>query len=342
MRELFPDVDVDTCHGAFLLHKPETEAWPHMTEYDLVVVDEVSQLSRDQFERIVRMWHQADKVPALIFLGDFYQLPGVEPTRANESPAWKKIYKVELVDPQRCKDKKLWKKIMATRTARPSMTQLKDIVRNHKAWSGKKPNQLDIRNLLRRTKSKTTIVTCTRKAANKINNLVVGILFCRSTKLAEIPSHFDANPENYDENNQLRKDRRPIPKMMRIYKGMRIFLTNNLNKKEDFVNGMEATIEDYDDQRKCLTVRTRTNKRLAVWLYTDPDPTYQRVTYFPIRYGYASTLHKVQGATLDHATIWLDIPNMRGAGHVALSRVRRDSDYLIGGDVGPEHFTPAM
>ena len=89
-------------------------------------------------------------------------------------------------------------------------------------------------------------------------------------------------------------------------------------------------------------MRTRTNKRLAVWLYTDPDPAYQRVTYFPIRYGYASTLHKVQGATLDHATIWLDIPNMRGAGHVALSRVRRDSDYLIGGDVGPEHFTPAM
>ena len=89
-------------------------------------------------------------------------------------------------------------------------------------------------------------------------------------------------------------------------------------------------------------MRTRTDKRLAVWLYTDPDPDHQRATYFPIRIGYASTIHKVQGATLKHVTIWLDIPGMKGAGHVALSRVQHDEDYLIAGGVGPEHFQPAM
>ena len=177
-----------------------------------------------------------------------------------------------------------------------------------------------------------------------MNDMVVNELFGRKTKsfLGEIPGHFDANEENFDDKSQLRTDRKPRPKKIKLYKGMRLFLTNNLNKKNDFVNGMEATVEDYIEEKACLIVRTRTNKRLPVWLYTDPDPAHQRATYFPVRVGYASTIHKVQGATLEHVTIWLNIPGMKGAGHVALSRVQRDGDYLIAGDVGPQHFTPAM
>ena len=93
MRERFPDLDVDTCHGAFLFHKQESEALPLMSQYDLVVVDEISQLSKHQFERIMRMWHAADKIPALVFLGDFYQLPGVDSTNAMDSPAYKETKK---------------------------------------------------------------------------------------------------------------------------------------------------------------------------------------------------------------------------------------------------------
>ena len=59
------------------------------------------------------------------------------------------------------------------------------------------------------------------------------------------------------------------------------------------------------------------------------------------RLGYASTLHKVQGATLDHVTLWLDIPNMPAAAYVALSRVRRDKDWRFVGDPMIHHFTPA-
>ena len=344
MGELFPDLEVDTCHGAFLLHKPEMESLPLMSQYDLVVVDEVSQLSRAHFERIVRMWHAADKVPALVFLGDFYQLPGIDPSRAKDSPAWKKVYKVKLVKSFRCSSPVLMKKIYGTRTARPSKEMVKKICRGHKAWRGTDgPTQEDLRGLWKRTEGKTTIVTCTRRAAAKINKLMTNILFHGSHKmLAEVPGHFDANSENYDENNKFRTDRPPIPTPIKIYEGMKIFLTNNLDKRNDFVNGMEATVESYYDKRKCLVVRTRTQKRLAVWLYTDREPEHKRTTYFPIRVGYAGTIDKFQGATLDHATIWLDVPGRKGAGHVALSRVRTDKDYEIGGDVEPEHFEPAM
>ena len=41
VRSVHPDVDVDTSHGAFLLHKSLQEAMAILTQYELVVIDEV-------------------------------------------------------------------------------------------------------------------------------------------------------------------------------------------------------------------------------------------------------------------------------------------------------------
>ena len=40
VRSVHPDVDVDTSHGAFLLHKPLQEAMAILTQYELVIIDE--------------------------------------------------------------------------------------------------------------------------------------------------------------------------------------------------------------------------------------------------------------------------------------------------------------
>ena len=92
-----------------------------------------------------------------------------------------------------------------------------------------------------------------------------------------------------------------------------------------------------------VVVRTKTGKILTVFPYTDEevdDPTWRR-TFLPMRLGYAATLQKLQGATLDHATIWLDRPNIEAAGYVALSRVRKDADWRFIGHMTPHHFAPA-
>ena len=75
----------------------------------------------------------------------------------------------------------------------------------------------------------------------------------------------------------------------------------------------------------------------AVYKYTDPET---RCTFFPIRCGYASTIYKMQGAQLPHVTIWLDRPGMKAAAYVAMSRVRRDNEYLLGGIVTQGHVVP--
>ena len=106
------------------------------------------------------------------------------------------------------------------------------------------------------------------------------------------------------------------------------------------MNGMECDVMGWNERSKCLTVLTKTNVTLAVYHYTDPAPEAQGITFFPIRLGYASTIYKLQGAQLDHITIWLDVPGQRAAAYVALSRVRHDADYLFAGQLTKRHFVP--
>ena len=90
MRRVHPDINVDTCHGAFLFHKDLTEALPVLTQYDLVIVDELFMLTAEQYDRIYAMWQTAEKLPCIVMMGDFYQLPGPQkpPTRICDSAAY--------------------------------------------------------------------------------------------------------------------------------------------------------------------------------------------------------------------------------------------------------------
>ncbi len=158
----------------------------------------------------------------------------------------------------------------------------------------------------------------------------------------EIPMDYECNEDNYDENGKLKKKVKLQASMNKIYPGLRIFLTRNLDKAQDFVNGMSAVVDDYDAVSKCLEVTTRTGKKLAIHLYTEEVEDHGTVTSFPVRVGYACTVPKVQGSTLPHVTVWLDRAGCRAAAYVALSRIEYDKDYLIGGVVCPKHFVPAQ
>ena len=65
------------------------------------------------------------------------------------------------------------------------------------------------------------------------------------------------------------------------------------------------------------------------------------VVSYPFRLGYATTLMKVQGDELPHATFFFDHWGVEAAGYVALSRVRRDADWRFVGNPTVHHFCPA-
>ena len=89
--------------------------------------------------------------------------------------------------------------------------------------------------------------------------------------------------------------------------------------------------------KMAVLVRTEQGRVLSVYPWTSEE----RWTYYPFRLGYASTLHKVQGATLEHVTLWLDVRNMPAAAYVALSRVEWDANWRFVGNPSVHHFTPA-
>ena len=141
-----------------------------------------------------------------------------------------------------------------------------------------------------------------------------------------------------------RTDRALVPSDVPIYVGLRLVLTRNIDKENHFVNGMVCTVEGFDQRRRSLIVMTESNRRLAVYPFTDtdvPQGHQKSMVYYPIRIGYAGTVYKYQGATLPHVTLWLDRPHTRAAAYVALSRVARDEHYLIGGIVTGDYLVPA-
>lgn len=350
MRVVHPHVDVHTYHGGLLFHRDLSEALGILTQYDLVVLDEVSMLTDAQFERVMAMWRAADKMPCLLLVGDFCQLPIVDRAarRCCESASWKPNVKVVNFKEQvRCKDEVLRAKLELLRTAKPSQHQLdRRLLRGHrgKVWTTNKPDGWDVLELLR-AHPDTTIVTCTSKAAALINELATQVLFRDRHKksLGELELDYTSNAENYlpGDASRLKTDVPLEPLRADVYAGQRIFLTRNLDKENGFVNGMAAVIDAYDPRTQCLTVVTKLGTTLAVHKCTEELPGHRWVTSFPVRVGYASTIPKIQGTTLKHVTVWLDRPWCKAAGYVALSRVEHDGDYLVAGKVTPEHFVPA-
>ena len=275
----------------------------------------------------------------MVLVGDFWQLPGVDSTKACDSPAWHRfVRKKELHTMRRCQCDILKQKLEILRTGKPSVAQLSFIKAGHKAptartnYRMKEPTAWDIHQTLVETPD-TTFLTCTKAKAALLNRWAVASLFKDERPLAHLSIEGDmdvkANHGSYE-----------IPKLQRIYKGMRITLTRNLNKDIGYVNGMGATVIDMCNNGPM--VRTDQGRTMLIWQITDFDENANIYkTFFPFRLGYASTLHKVQGATLKHITLWLDLANMEAAGYVALSRVQKDANWRFLGDPTRHYFTPA-
>ena len=330
---------VDTFTAAFQLHKPEQETLFVMCGYDLVVVDEFSQLSQEDFERLLRLWHGADQIPALVFLGDKYQLPGVAPTRPWQSSAWnsREVQFLHLHHVFRCTDPDFLETLQLLRTSMPTKLQLNKICRGHKAWVGQEPSAQDVGNLLR-THPAAMFLAATRQGVATINRLALEALHPRAQPLVVLPGAFEDNADNYVA-GKLRGDRRPVPADVPIYKGICLYLTRNVRKQDDYIDGMQCRVLSYNAQAHVLWVKTATGKRLPITPWSDPE--HPGLRFFPIRLGYCATVHKAQGDEFPFVIIYLDTANMPAVGYTALSRVKDSRSYLLGGRLSPEHFAPA-
>ena len=172
-----------------------------------------------------------------------------------------------------------------------------------------------------------------------MNSLALQAKFPRRAPLAEADGDVEINPENYDREGKLKPVRQLKAPVVPIHKGMLLYLTKNVRKDTDYINGMRCTVEATDDASQSVVVMTATGRRVAVTSLCDEDLGGMR--YYPLRPGYASTVMKFQGTELERVVVYLDKPHVPAAAYTAMSRVRMGAQCLIGGWVTEHHFTPA-
>ena len=336
MKARFGDkIDIDTCHAAFGLHEAAEQGEASLLSmYCLIVVDEVSQLDMTNFDRILRQWAAAERVPALVFLGDRYQMAGMGEHRPWHSRLWTTMcFRLALHKMYRCKDKTHAKLLSVLRTGKPKAKLLKQLQKKM-AWRPPGPPTVQGLRKLLKARPETTVL---RRGAAKVNECALKALFPKHPPLVTLPADVDSNPANYHRGT-LKPVEELEPSEMPVFKGMRVYLTRNVRKDVDFVNGMEATVLKYDAGTGGLLVRTTTGFVVGVWPWTDPERG--GLSYYPVRPGYASTILKFPGAELPHVVVYLDAPNVPAAAYTAISRVGRYKDFLLAGIVTASHFTP--
>lgn len=225
------------------------------------------------------------------------------------------------------------------------------IMKHRRAWRGHWPRQEDVARLLTKYPH-TTFLAITRRGADYLNQsgaqhgrfargdlrLAVAACFAGHRPAIVLDGDLEANPENYDENGQLKPPTGLVPLRVECYPGMKIFTTKNVDKERDYVNGMECVVEEYDSRCHVLLAETVTGHRLAIRPWT--DVRLGNRVYNPIKPGYANTVLKMAGSELPHVVFWLDAEHVPGAAYTGMSRVRRGADLLLGGNVNPSHFTP--
>ena len=307
-------------HGTNAMQKAQNR----LNFIQTLIVDEVSMLSGDYITMMdwwlqqVRSNYEPFGGLQLILCGDFLQLPPVEKDNkaeyrfAIDSPSWEKA-KMETIDLQR--------------SFRQEDQTFVNALNRVRFGEYTKEIRKVFRPCVGRVLVEPTHLVATNKEADQIN----------FDKLREHPGElFQAKPRfqfftKYPKGvaeKMVRNSLTDSPLGLKI--GVPVLLLKN-HKEGMYVNGSRGLVKSIsvNDQNEIssILVTLDTGKAVIVnkedWEQVDGDQRVQAImTHFPVRLGWALTIHKSQGLTLDNVEIDLSNGFACGQAYVALSRMR--------------------
>ena len=256
-----------------------------------IAIDEVSMLNADDLDAIIRTGKK-NFWKELILVGDLKQLPPVEGDDITHSKYWNNIEKQELT--------KIW------RQDDPEFVEKLNILRE--GGKIKLPNK--------EYTGDETVLTPYRKVAQKINeNKLSGKIITSEGRVLKGKSWQKVRAE----------------KTLKFCIGAEIIMIDN-HRNGDYKNGTRGKIIAYD--RLLVDIRLKNNKIVSVG-----KKVFEQVKdgvrvwageQYPFILGYAITIHKSQGMTLDKIAIDVNSKFFaKGMKYVAVSRVKKWEDLYI-------------
>ena len=313
---------------------------------DVLIVDEVSMMSRRMFELLNKIGQliRKNKKPfggiQLIFVGDFFQLPPIEKDGfCFESEQWFEVFPKD----QHVELKTFFRQVDPVYI---------DILMKIRKGSLDKASIAILEKYVARDRDQPiTKIVPTRKHADFINQSMFDKITDPATRFdalihKTVTIHLndgkDLDPfviqrcnalseqEKDREIDTLLKNHNMAPSI-ELKVGAQVMCTRNINIESNIINGSQGVVVEFLKNRPVVLFangRRMIMERVLVQSETFPTLAIEQ---YPLSWAWALTIHKIQGCSLTHAQI--DIGNSifeYGQTYVALSRVRSmDGLYLM-------------
>ena len=305
---------------------------------DILIVDEVSMMSKKLFElldRLLKVARRCFEKPfggvQLVFVGDFYQLPPVGDTNEPEtcqfcfeSELWKQTFEksVELTQTYRHPDPVFAKVINQIRVGKIKRSGY-DLLMSRVGVEV----EGDIR---------PTVLMPIRRTVDAINRAEMSKLHGAEKHTYAAMMNIDAEARTAD------KGRRPTEDLVEmeydqirrnliadstidLCVGALVMCVANLDLESEtpIVNGSQGIIEAFEGEWPIVRFRNGTRRCITAHVWQSENIPWLGVKQIPLIHAWAMTIHKAQGGTLELAQIDAGKSIFEsGQTYVALSRVK--------------------
>jgi ATP-dependent exoDNAse (exonuclease V) alpha subunit len=299
---------------------------------DLIIIDEISMVSKNLFDALNKRLIEAKFRGRLLIVGDFYQLPPVnveEEGWAFESMWWK-YWNFEIVELKEIK-----------RTTNPHFGEILNRLRDGSFKDKDIEYIYNLKNNKHLAKTNLTFLYSTNKKVDKKNSQKLSEL---PTKLITFESYEELFEHNKKEQFENFKKSLNINDIFKVKKGA--IVLNIVNQKvggEVLYNGEKGVVVDIYPDNEVIAVDFENRGIFYIEKYPfdliEYDYDYQNdkiitktigtIYQFPLKLAYAITIHKAQGLTIDNLAVDLSYIFAPAQAYVALSRAVDPQKIII-------------